>query len=344
MNPREVMLRNEKVRRKRSSGNILTLDEARRKRFSYENEPPTKSKLLGIKQFEDFDLDHVISYIDWTPFFRGWGLKGKYPSIFEKERVGTEAKKLFKEALAMLDNIKKSNLVRPKGVIGLFPANSLQDDIVIYRDEQREEEIMKIPMLRQQYARRNQAYTLSLADYVAPVESGIKDYFGSFAVTTGADIEQYLERLKDNGDSYNSIMCRLISDRLVEAMAEMMHEWVRKKYWGYAPDEDLSMDKRIKGKYRGIRPAVGYPACPDHRTELYLFDLLQVEKRIGVSLNKSYAMKPASSITGFYLSHKDSRYFDIRKIGRDQVKDYAGRTGQSIESVEKQLYFALDDK
>ncbi len=326
-----------------SARKFLSLEEARQKRFGYIRDRYIKPRLTGIKEFKDFNLDQVIQYIDWTPFFRGWGLKGKYPVIFEKERMGPEAKRLFKEANHMLDIIKAENLVNPKGVIGLFPANSRGDDILIFKDEQREKVSMRIPMLRQQQARKSNAYTLSLADFVAPVNSGIKDHFGCFAVTTGSGIERFVNELKDNGDSYNSIMCRLIADRLVEASAELMHEWVRKKYWGYDPAENLSKEERLQGKYKGIRPAVGYPACPDHCIEKQLFELLQVEKRIGVVLNESFAMQPASSITGFYLSHNASRYFGIGKIGKDQLYDYAKRTGQSVKSVEQRLYFALDN-
>ncbi len=323
---------------------MLSLEEARRIRFETGDGDEDKPNFLGIKEFHDFDLNEIKKFIDWTPFFRGWGLKGKYPSIFQKGRVGPEAERLFEEAHTLLEDICERNLLRPKGVIGLFPANARMDDIVIFRDDQRKDVIMTIPMLRQQQKRNGQSCTLSLADYLAPLESGRKDYIGSFAVTTGSDIEQYLDSLKNNGDSYNSIMGRLISDRLVEAAAEMMHEWVRKKYWGYDPGEDLSMDDRIKGKYRGIRPAIGYPACPDHCTELYLFELLQVEERIGISLTESYSMKPASSISGLYFSHNASRYFGIGKIGRDQMTDYAKRMGQNVNSTKKRLFFAIDYK
>ncbi len=332
----------EEYRKKKVAAKFLPLDKARKRRFDFKkNKAEKKPNVLGVKELNNFDIKEVIKYIDWTPFFRGWGLKGKYPSIFEKERVGIEAERLYKEALEILDEIDKKNLASPKGVIGIFPANSEGDDILIYKDDKRDELIMRIPMLRQQFARGGQDFTLSLADYVAPHDSGIKSYFGGFAVTTGSELEDHLEDLKDSGDSYNSIMFRLIADRLVEATAEIMHEWVRKKYWGYAPQEQLSKEECIKGKYCGIRPAVGYPACPDHRTELYLFDLLQVEKNIGVTLTQSYAMKPASSVSGFYLSHEASRYFGIGKIGKDQLEDYARRMNQNVKITQKRLYFAL---
>lgn len=334
----------QKVLQQGTGSNILALEAARKIRFGYKQRDPVKPVLLGIKEFQDIELGKVIEYIDWSPFFHGWGLKGKYPGIFNHDRMGIEAKRLYDEARDLLDTFQKEHLIRPKAVIGLFPANSLDDDILVYSDDRRKDVVMKIPMLRQQRIRRNQRYTLSLADYVAPVNSGLKDYFGGFAATTGTEIEPLLLNLKKNGDGYDSVLYRLIADRLVEATAELIHEWVRKKYWGYASDENLSMEERIRGKYKGIRPAVGYPACPDHGIERYLFDLLQVKKRIGISLTRSYAMKPASSVTGFYFPHAYAKYFGIRKIGNDQLHDYARRTGQKVSSVRKRLYFALDEQ
>ncbi len=336
----QEQLRNDFQQKKTKTG-FLSLKEARKRRYRYNSEKPVKPKMLGTKEFKDFDIGQLRSYIDWTPFFHGWGLKGKYPSIFEKERVGNEAERLFKEANAMLDDIEKNKIIKPKGIIGIFPANSREDDVLVFKDDERKKIVMEIPMLRQQQL-KNDGYTLSLADFIAPVDSGIKDYFGGFAVTTGIGIEKYVQRFKENGDSYKSIMFRLIADRLVEAAAEIMHEWVRKKYWGYVPDENLGIEELIKGKYKGIRPAVGYPACPDHSLKKYLFELMNVEDRIGISLTDIYAMKPASSVSGFYLAHNASRYFGIGKIGKDQVNDYADRTGLDVEKAEKWLYFAID--
>jgi len=329
--------------KKKVLNRLLPLEEARKRRYRHKFESPVKPRLLGTKLFDDFDLNQLRRFIDWTPFFHGWGLKGKYPSIFEKKLAGNEAKRLFREAMAMFDYIRQNDLIRPKGIIGLFPANSKDDDVLIFKDDSREEVIMKIPMLRQQQVKDNVGYTLSLADFIAPVDSGIEDYFGGFAVTTGIGIEKYLHRYKENGDNYNSIMFRLIADRLVEAAAEMLHVWVRKKYWGYVPDEVLSIEDLIKGKFKGIRPAVGYPACPDHRLKKNLFDLLNVEEKIGVSLTDIYAMKPASSVSGFYIANKASRYFGIGQIGKDQIRDYAERIGLDAEKAEKWLYFAIDN-
>ncbi len=328
--------------KKKTASRLLSLEEARKMRYRYKMERPVKPRLLGTKLFDNFDLNQLRRYIDWTPFFHGWGLKGKYPSIFEKERIGSEAERLFGEAYAMLDDIEKNKLIRPRGIIGLFPANSKDDDVLIFKDDKRKDVIMKIPMLRQQQVKDKDGFTLSLADFIAPVDPGIEDYFGGFAVTTGIGIEKYLQTFKENGDSYNSIMFRLIADRLVEAAAEIMHVWVRKKYWGYVPDENLSIVDLIKGKFKGIRPAVGYPACPDHRLKKYLFDLLKVEERIGISLTDIYAMKPASSVSGFYLANDASKYFGVGKIGKDQISDYADRQGLDVEKTEKWLYFALN--
>jgi len=328
-------------RKKKSSGQFLPLDEARKQRFAHKHEHQPKPKVLDITEFCEFDINEIEKYIDWTPFFHGWSLKGKYPSIFEKERVGPEAKRLYNEARAMLEEIKENGLVKPRGVIGLFPANSHGDDIVLFKDDSRKEVLTKIPMLRQQQTKRQQPHTLSLADFIAPIDSGIKDYFGGFAVTSGMGLEKHVEKLKNSGDSYNSIMFRLLTDRLVEAAAELMHTWVRKKYWGYDPDEKLSAEEIINGKYKGIRPAVGYPICPDHRLKRNLFDLLQVEKRTGIELTDTFVMKPASSVSGFYMANDASEYFGVGKIGKDQIHDYAQRTGKSIEDTEKWLHFAL---
>jgi 5-methyltetrahydrofolate--homocysteine methyltransferase len=321
---------------------LLSLNQARSKKFISASEPLPKPKMLGIEDFSNFNLTELRDYIDWTPFFHGWGLKGKYPNIFEKDRVGPEAKRIYEEALSMLDTIIEKNLIQPKGVIGLFPANSEDDDILIFKNEQRKEIIAKIPMLRQQQRNKIETFSLSLSDFIAPLQSGIKDYFGGFAVTTGKKVDEYTQKLKSEGDSYNSIMFRLVADRLVEAAAEKMHECVRKTYWAYVPDEKLSVTERIAGKYKGIRPAIGYPICPDHSLKEDLFKLLEAEKRTGIELTETYAMKPASSVSGFYLAHDASKYFGIGKIGQDQLADYAKRSGKDLEVIEKLLHFIIN--
>jgi 5-methyltetrahydrofolate--homocysteine methyltransferase len=242
----------------------------------------------------------------------------------------------------MLKEIIDEKLIHPKGIIGLFPANSDADDILVFENDERKKIIKRIPMLRQQQLRDKKGYALSLSDYIAPVDSGIKDYFGGFAVTTGLGTDEHVQRFKQKGDSYNSIMFRLIADRLVEAFAEVLHEWVRKKYWGYEPYEDLSKEELIKEKYQGIRPAPGYPACPDHSLKGHLFELMDVENEIGIELTDSYAMRPASSVSGFYIAHNASKYFGIGKIGKDQIRDYARRTKMEVKEAEKWLQSVLD--
>lgn len=331
-------------RKRKADKRSVTFRDAKRKRYkyNYKVQQPVKPRLLGTKIFEDFDLNILRKYIDWTPFFHGWGLKGVFPKIFEKEKVGSEAKRVFNEAQDMLEEIIEDKLIHPKGIIGLFPANSDGDDILVFENERRNKIIKRIPMLRQQKLHDQDGYALSLSDFIAPVDSGIKDYFGGFAVTTGLGTEEHVQHFKQKGDSYNSIMFRLIADRLVEAFAEVLHEWVRKKYWGYEPHEDLSKEELIKEKYQGIRPAPGYPACPDHTLKRHLFELMDVEKKVGIELTESYAMKPASSVTGFYISHNASKYFGIGKIGKDQIQDYARRTKMDIDEAEKWLYSVLD--
>ncbi len=330
--------------RKRKERRRVSFRDARRKRYMYDykKQRPVKPRLLGSKVFEDIELNLLRKYIDWTPFFHGWGLKGVFPQILEKEKVGREAKRVFEEAQDMLKEIIEEKLIHPKGIIGLYPANSDADDILIFRSDNRKQILKRIPMLRQQHLRDKHGYALSLADYIAPVDSGIKDYFGGFAVTTGLGTDEHVQRFKNKGDSYNSIMFRLIADRLVEAFAELLHEWVRKKYWGYEPHEDLSKEELIKEKYQGIRPAPGYPACPDHSLKRHLFELMNVEEKVGITLTDSYAMRPASSVSGFYMAHNASKYFGIGKIGKDQIQDYARRAKIDVEEAEKWLQSVID--
>lgn len=340
---KNLKTRYEKRKRTRK---FLPLKDARKKRYAYNYKKAKEvvPRLLGTKEFQDFDLNLLRNYIDWTPFFHGWGLKGVFPGILEKEKVGKEASRLFDEAQEILDKIVRDKLLNPKGIIGLFPANSDGDDILVYKDDSRKKILKRIPMLRQQQIRDEKGVSYSLSDFIAPVDSGIRDYFGGFAVTSGFETEKYVKQFKQEGDSYNSVMFRLIADRLVEAFAEVLHEWVRKKYWGYDPRERLSNEELIKEKYKGIRPAPGYPACPDHTLKVHIFDLLKVEERVSISLTDSLAMKPASSVAGFYMAHDLSSYFGIGKIGKDQVADYAERASIDIDEAEKWLYPVLDYK
>jgi len=267
-----------------------------------------------------------------------WELKGKYPSIFEDKTVGSEAKKLFDDANKLLDKIVEEKLLTANGVVGLFPANSVGvDDIEIYVDETRSGVKRVLHTLRQQMQKSTKEPNIALADFIAPKETEVKDYIGMFAVTAGIGIEKLIEKFEKDHDDYNSIMVKAIADRLAEAFAEHLHELVRKKYWGYTPDEILSGEELIKEKYVGIRPAPGYPAQPDHTEKPIIFSLLDVEKNTGIKLTESMAMYPAASVSGLYFSHPESRYFSVGKIGKDQVLDYHRRKGMSVEEIERWL-------
>ena len=292
---------------------------------------------LGVSAFKDYSIEEIRAYIDWTPFFSTWMLKGKFPKIFENEVIGEEAKKLYDDAQQMLDEIVANELLIANAVVGLFPANAVGEDIEIYANEDRDQVIQTFHMLRQQGKKGSNLPNLSLADFVAPKATGLKDYMGAFAVTAGVGIEPLIEKYEAEHDDYNSIMVKAVADRLAEAMAELMHEKVRKELWGYAADEALDNENLIREKYQGIRPAPGYPACPDHTEKRILFDLLEVEKHTGMSLTESFAMYPAASVSGFYFMHPDSKYFGLGKIKKDQVTDYAMRKGMSLEVAEKWL-------
>ncbi|MDQ3397745.1 MAG: methionine synthase, partial [Deinococcota bacterium] len=262
---------------------------------------------------------------------------GRYPQILDDPLVGTEARGLFDDAQALLADIVERRLLRARGVIGFYPANSAGDDIEVYTDSSRSKVLTVLHSLRQQGDKRPGQPNLALADYIAPKGSGVKDYLGGFAVTAGIGIEPLLERFALEHDDYNSIMVKALADRLAEAFAERLHERVRKEFWGYAPNEKLDHDDLIRERYRGIRPAPGYPACPDHTEKRLLFELLEVEKTTGITLTESFAMYPTAAVSGFYFAHPESRYFGVGKIGRDQVIDYARRKGMTVEAVERWL-------
>ena len=299
----------------------------------FKSEVPLK---LGITKFEDYDLSEIRDYIDWTPFFSTWMLKGRYPAILENETIGAEAKKLYEDAQLMLDDIVDNKKLKANAVVGLFPASSDGGDISLWANEERQEELTRFHFLRQQGKKAEGIPNNSLADFVAPAEVG-DDYFGGFAVTAGIGIEALIEAFKKEHDDYREIMVKALADRLAEAFAELMHKRVRTGVWGYSSDEDLTNEELIKEQYRGIRPAPGYPACPDHTEKRLLFDLLEVEKNTGIELTESYAMYPASSVSGFYFSHPEAKYFGLGKIGKDQVEDYAKRKQMGVEEVEKWL-------
>ena len=293
-------------------------------------------KFIGNKTFNDYSLEEIAQYIDWTPFFSTWMLKGKFPRILEDKVVGKEARKLYDDAQEMIRKVIANNLLFANAVVGLYPANSVGDDIEVYTNDSRSEVLKTFHMLRQQGKKGSGLPNLSLADFVAPKGQG-SDYMGAFAVTAGIGIEPLIEQYEKDHDDYNSIMIKAVADRLAEAFAELMHAKIRKELWGYAPQEAFNNEELIRESYQGIRPAPGYPACPEHTEKGILFDLLEVEKNTGISLTESFAMYPAASVSGFYFMHEEAKYFGLGKIEKDQVESYASRKGWTIEQAEKWL-------
>jgi len=317
----------------------VSLEGARNNRIpiTWKKEDVVRPNSTGIISLDPPDLETLRKYIDWTPFFITWQLTGKYPSIFEDEKYGEQARKLFDDAQKMLDMIVSEKWLQPQAVCGLFPANSIGDDIEIYEDESRSKVKSVLRMLRQQTRKRSGQPNRSLADYIAPKESGIEDYIGGFAVTTGHGIEKPLAQFEKENDDYNAIMLKALADRFAEAAAEWLHEVVRKKLWGYAPDENLYNEDLVREKYRGIRPAPGYPANPDHTEKETLFELLEASERTGIQLTESYAMHPASSVSGLFFAHPEADYFSVGSISEDQVVDYARRKNMPVDEMEKWL-------
>ena len=312
---------------------ILTFDQAKENKLSldWENFETKTPNQLGVTVLDDIDLNVIKEYIDWTPFFQTWELRGKYPNIFEDEYVGEEAKKLFKDATAMLDDVITDKKLSAKAVVGFFKASEINGDIELV------EEDITFNFLRQQRKMGNGIPNISLADFIAPENTGCEDYIGAFAVTAGLGIELLIAAYEADLDDYNSIMIKAIADRLAEALAEYMHLKTRNEYWGYAPDESLENKELIREKYVGIRPAAGYPACPDHTEKEKLWKLLDVEENTGISLTESFAMYPTASVSGLYFSHPKSKYFAVGKISNDQAEDYATRKNQDPDVVKKWL-------
>lgn len=324
--------------RKKPRTKPVSLERARANRVAIDwnaYTPPAPAK-LGVHIFKDFDVATLRQYIDWTPFFMTWSLVGKYPAILNHEEVGEEAKRLFKDANDLLDRVQKEKLLEARGMCAMFPANSVGDDIEVYTDESRTEVLKVLHNLRQQ-TEKPKGFNYCLSDYIAPKDSGKADWIGGFAVTGGIGERELADEYKANGDDYNAIMIQAVADRLAEAFAEYLHKEVRKDIWGYSPDEDLSNDDLIREKYQGIRPAPGYPACPEHTEKGSLWELMDVEKAIDMSLTTSYAMWPGASVSGMYFSHPDSRYFAIAQIQQDQVDSYADRKGWDMLEAEKWL-------
>ncbi len=318
----------------------LTLEQARANKVAIDwaDYTPPKPQKLGIEVLNDYPLQELVDRIDWTPFFVAWELAGRYPRILEDETVGKEATKLFNDAQAMLKQIVEENWFEARGVYGLFPANTVaEDDIEIYTDDTRHGELMVIHSLRQQTEKPPGQPNMALADYLAPKESSVADYIGAFAVAVGFGMEERIKAYEADHDDYNAIMLKALADRLAEAFAERLHERVRKEFWGYASDESLENEALIDESYQGIRPAPGYPACPDHTEKPLLWELLDVENNTGIQLTEFYAMYPTAAVSGWYFSHPESRYFGVGKINEDQTHDYARRKGMDIKTVERWL-------
>jgi len=324
---------------KRTDKKFMPIKEASAQKFqiSIDGDIAPKPTFLGTKTIKDFPLEELVPYIDWTPFFHTWELRGSYPKIFNDVTVGAEAKKLFDDAQVLLKEIVSQKLLQANAVIGFWPANAIGDDIELYTDDSRTEILDTIYTLRQQAEKPKGEPYYALADFIAPKTSGVADYWGGFAVTAGLGCDELVAKFEADNDDYNSIMAKALADRLAEAFAEKMHELVRRDYWGYAKDEHLSSEDMIKEKYQGIRPAPGYPACPDHTEKWTLFKLLNAEENTGMYLTESLAMMPASSVSGFYFAHPQSKYFGLGKITKDQVEEYAERKKMPLNEVERWL-------
>jgi 5-methyltetrahydrofolate--homocysteine methyltransferase len=323
---------------KRRQRKLVPYAEALRRRFTIDwtKEPPAVPSFLGRRVLRDVPLAEIVPYIDWSPFFMAWELSGKYPGILDDPKVGAEARKLLADAQAMLKRVVDERLLTAHAVYGFWPANSDGDDVIVYADESRTAEAARFPMLRQQWEREGQTTFRSLADYTAPAGAGVADYLGAFAVTAGVGLEGLVKRFKAAHDDYSAIMAEALADRLAEALAEMLHERARRD-WGYGRTEHLSKEDLIAEKYRGIRPAAGYPSCPDHTEKATLWRLLGAEEAADIRLTESYAMWPAASVSGLYFSHPEARYFAVDLVTRDQVEDYARRKGMPPKEVERWL-------
>ncbi|MEL0629123.1 methionine synthase [Psychromonas aquatilis] len=324
-------------KRPRSAPIGLAQARANAAKLDWDNYQPKVPNQLGVQVIKNMSISVLREYIDWTPFFMTWGLAGKYPRILKDDVVGEEATRLFKDALAMLDTVEEEGEISASGIVGLFPANSVGDDIEIYTDETRTEVLQVSNQLRQQTEKKAPFVNHCLADYIAPKSSGIADYIGTFAVTGGIGEREVAERYKANNDDYNAILVQAVCDRLAEAFAEYLHQKTRKEYWGFAADETLDNNDLIREKYQGIRPAPGYPACPEHTEKAVIWDLMNVEQEIGMELTSSYAMYPGAAVSGWIFSHPESRYFAIAGIQQDQVEDYAQRKGWDMQTAERWL-------
>ncbi|MFC2101604.1 methionine synthase [Bacteroidota bacterium] len=322
----------------------ITLSEARKNKLKidWDNYFVLKPQMTGNMVFYDFPLHDIREYIDWTFFFHAWKLNGKYPAIFDDPVKGEEAKKLFDDAIEMLNSIIKKKMLLAKGIMGIYPCNSVGDDVEIYADDSRREIVTTLHFLRNQELKESGKPNLCLADFVAPKETGQVDYIGGFVVTAGLGVKEWVQQYEQELDDYQAILIKVLADRLAEAFAEKLHHQVRKEFWGFGRDEDLEIQAILREGYQGIRPAPGYPACPDHSEKEQLFELLAVDKNIDVRLTENFAMYPAASVCGYYFSHPESRYFNLGKINKDQVSDYSRRKGITTDRIEKLLNTVLN--
>jgi 5-methyltetrahydrofolate--homocysteine methyltransferase len=323
---------------------LMPLEKARAQRFTcdWANYQPAQPKTPGITVFDNYDLAELRRYIDWTPFFQAWELAGHYPAILTDEVVGKQASELFADAQAMLDKIIAEQWLSARGVIGFWPAANTGDDVAIYADDSRTQKLASLHHLRQQADKPVDRPDFCLSDFIAPKETHRPDWIGGFAVTAGIGIEEHVTRFEAEHDDYSSILIKALADRLAEAFAERLHERVRREFWGYQPDESLDNDALIHEKYRGIRPAPGYPACPDHTEKATLFEILDATNHTSITLTEGFAMYPTAAVSGWYFSHPDSQYFVVGRLTREQVEDYAKRKGWTREQAERWLAPNLD--
>ncbi|NJN55853.1 MAG: methionine synthase, partial [Anaerolineae bacterium] len=329
---------------RRERTRLIPLADARANKFQtdWTSYTPAKPNFLGVKSWDSYPITQLRNYIDWTPFFSAWELTGKYPRIFDDAVVGESARQLYADAQAMLDTLIAEKWLTAKAAIGIFPANSVGDDVVVFnakgaKNGSGKEEEARVHFLRQQMEKPPGRPNLCLADFVAPQETGLNDYLGMFVVTAGIGVDEKVAEFEAAHDDYNAILLKALADRLAEAFAELMHACVRREYWGYTADESLDNEALIKESYRGIRPAPGYPACPDHTEKGGVFQLLDATCRTHVTLTESFAMYPTAAVSGYYFTHPAATYFGLGRINPDQVADYAARKGQTIELTERWL-------
>jgi 5-methyltetrahydrofolate--homocysteine methyltransferase len=322
----------------RDDARLLPIEDARgrRERVDYAKAAPAPA-FLGTRAFDGYPLADLVERIDWTPFFQTWELRGRYPAILNDAVVGEQARSLYEDARAMLDEFVRGHALVARAVIGLFPAASRGDDVVLFENAARKKVLRTLHFLRQQAAKTDSRPNFCLSDFVAPEGAAMADHVGAFIVTAGIGLDEIVARFEREHDDYRAILAKALADRLAEALAERMHERVRREFWGYAPGESLSNDDIIREGYRGIRPAPGYPACPDHTEKRTLFDILDGERATGVTLTESFAMWPAASVSGWYFAHPGAHYFGVGRVGKDQVEDYARRKGITLAEAERWL-------